>query len=202
MASFLEGVREASRFFMKQDDVHETLERVTRRLHDEGIDYALIGGLALFAHGFRRLTTDVDILTTREGLEAIHQRLVGRGFVPLFPGARKAIRDTANGTTVEFITAGEYPGDGKPKPVQFPEPLAASIDIDGVRVIEIEKLIELKLASGLTAPHRLSDLGDVQKLIELLKLPLSLAEKLDPSVRDTYIQYWHFNQNATGPDRE
>ena len=202
MASFLQEVREASKFFMKTDDVHETLSRVTRRLHDAGIDYALIGGMALFAHGYRRFTTDVDILTTPAGLDAIHQQLVGRGFVARFPGARKALRDTTTGVTVEFITTGEYPGDGKPKAVGFPDPATASVDIDGVRVISIEKLIELKLASGLTNPERLRDLADVQDLIAHLNLPLELADKLDPSVRDTYIQYWHLHQNSTGPDRE
>lgn len=51
--------------------------------------------------------------------------------------------------------------------------------------------------------RRLRDLGDVQDLIAALNLPLSLAGKLDPSVRDTYIQYWHANKNATtGPERE
>lgn len=198
----MEAVREAAKFFMKTDPVHETLARITRRLAEENIDYALIGGMALFAHGYRRFTEDVDILTTREGLEAIHARLVGLGYVPVFPGARKALRDTTTGTKVEFITTGEYPGDGKPKAVRFPEPSQVSEEIDGVKVIRIEKLVELKLASGLTNPNRLNDLGDVQRLIEHRNLPLDLAEKLDPSVRDTYIQYWHGNQNATGPDRE
>lgn len=187
---------------MKADEVHDTLARVTRRLQEERIDYALIGGMALFAHGYRRYTTDVDILITPSGLEAIHRQLVGRGFVPRFPGARKALRDTTTGVTVEFITTGEYPGDGKPKPVGFPDPATASVDIDGIHVITIEKLIELKLASGLSNPDRLRDLADVQDLIKHLKLPLEFAEKLDPSVRDKYVEFWHAHQNATGPDRE
>jgi len=202
VAPFLEGVREASKFFMKTDDVHDTLRRVTRRLQEAGVDYALIGGMALFAHGYRRFTTDVDILTTPTGLDTIHQQLVGRGFVPRFPGARKALRDTSTGVTVEFITTGEYPGDGKPKPVGFPDPATASVDIDGIRVISIEKLVEIKLASGLTNLQRMRDLADVRDLIAHLDLPLDLAEKLDASVRDTYIQYWHDYQNSTGPDRE
>ena len=202
MPSFLEELRETSKFFMKADEVHDTLARVTRRLQEAGIDYALIGGMALFAHGYRRYTTDVDILTTPDGLSAIHQQLVGRGFVPLFPGARKALRDTNTGVTVEFITTADYPGDGKPKPVGFPDPATASVDIDGVRVITIEKLIELKLASGLSNEKRMRDLSDVMDLIANLNLPLEFAEKLDPSVRDTYIKYWNANQNYTGPDRE
>lgn len=56
--------------------------------------------------------------------------------------------------------------------------------------MRLEKIIELKLVFGLAAaPQRLFDLGLVQKVIEHLNLPLDLAEKLDPSVRDTYIEY-------------
>jgi hypothetical protein len=76
---------------------------------------------------------------------------VGRGYVPLFPGRRKALRDTTTGVKVDLIAAGEYPGDGKPKPVVFPDPRDFSVDIEGYRVITHEKLIELKLASGLPA---------------------------------------------------
>jgi hypothetical protein len=189
--SYREALRRGSDFFMKRDIVNETLERITRRLEDEAIPYAIIGGMALPAHGFMRFTEDVDILTTREGLETIHARLVGRGYVPAFPGARKALRDTVTGVKVEFITAGEYPGDGKPKPVVFPDPREASIEAEGYRVITLPKLIELKLASGLTAAHRrLRDLADVQDLITALKLPREIGEQLDGSVRGEYFRMW------------
>ena len=50
--------------------------------------------------------------------------------------------------------------------------------------------------------HRLRDLADVQDLIAALRLPLELAEQLDPSVREKYREFWYAIQNATGPDRE
>lgn len=176
----------------KREDVERALERITDRLAEEGIDYAVIGGMALVAHGYVRFTNDVDLLTTPEGLDAIHKRLVGRGWVPKFPGARKALRDTDSGVTVEFLTTGEYPGDGKPKPVAFPDPSNASVEIDGRSVITLPKLIELKLASGMTASHRnLRDLGDVQALIEHFELPRELADELDPFVRDEYLRLWN-----------
>lgn len=175
---------------MKRGKVHEALERITHRLNEERIDYAVIGGMALAAHGYERFTSDVDLLTTREGLEAIHQKLVGRGYVVSFSGARKSIRDTQAGVTIEFITSGEYPGDGQPKPVVFPDPRTASVEREGYSVIALPKLIELKLASGLSAPHRLRDLADVQDLIAALQLPRSLGEELDPSVRDEYYRLW------------
>src|SRR5206468_8486354 len=100
--SFERTLQEGSDFFMKRGKVHEALERITSRLREEGIDYAVIGGMALAAHGYERFTSDVDLLTTREGLEGIHQKLVGRGYVPSFSGARKSIRDTQAGVTIEF----------------------------------------------------------------------------------------------------
>src|SRR5258708_5343736 len=112
----------ASAFFMRKDDVHETMRRLSTRLREESVPHAILGGMALALHGYLRVTADVDVLTTPDGLTRIHERLVGRGYVPSFPGARKSLRDTQTGVTVEFITAGEYPGDGKPKPVRFPEP--------------------------------------------------------------------------------
>ena len=86
--------------------------------------------------------------------------------------------------------------DGKPKPFAFPEPKSVSVERDGYRVITLEKLIELKLASGMTALHRLRDLADVQDLISLLGLPLTLGEQLDASVRNEYRRLWGTVQPA------
>jgi hypothetical protein len=52
------------------------------------------------------------------------------------------------------------------------------------------------LASGLSAPHRLRDLADVQDLVDALDLPAELAEKLDESVRDEYHRLWQTVQDA------
>lgn len=184
---------------MKRGSIYDTLNKVTRRLREEKIDYAVVGAMALSAHGFRRFTEDVDLLTTPEGLDAIHQRLVGRGYVPAFPGARKKLRDTETGVRVDFITSGEYPGDGKPKPVRFPEPREVSVEREGYSVITLTKLVELKLVAGLTAADRLKDLADVQELIKVVKLPRELGEQLDPSVRDEYYRIWDAAQNVHDP---
>lgn len=199
-----ERLKLAGDFFMKKDDVHQTMRRLSDRLKEENIPYAIIGGMALNLHGFMRVTGDVDVLTTREGLDAIHQRLIGRGYVRKFQGERKRIRDTTTGISVDFITTGEYPGDGKPKPVVFPDPAEAVIR-DGIEVIDLPKLIELKIASGLSSEERyLIDLGDVQKAISEMRLPRELADQLHPSVRPEYIRMWEAwkNRPATAPDYE
>lgn len=181
---------------MGQGNVYETLRELARRLDQEDVDYALIGGMALVAHGYRRFTEDVDILMTPEGLEAFKQRLLGRGYVPAFQGAHKVFRDTETGVRIEIVTTGEYPGDGKPKPVAFPDPTQARFAREGVWLITLEKLIELKLASGLSAPHRLKDLSDVQDLILRLNLPIEFMSELDPSVRAEYKRLWEAAQSA------
>lgn len=199
-----ERLKLAGDFFMKKDDVHDTMRRLSDRLKSENIPYAIIGGMAFNLHGFIRVTGDVDVLTTREGLTAIHERLIGRGYLPKFRGARKAIRDTTTGIGVDFITAGEYPGDGKPKPVVFPDPSEAVVR-DGTEVLDLPKLIELKIASGLSSEERyLLDLGDVQKAISELRLPRDLADQLDPSVRPEYLRMWEAwkNRPTTAPDYE
>ena len=175
---------------MKTDPVHATLNELARRLDEAGIDYAIVGGMALGYHGFVRVTQDVGLLLTGAGYTRFIESLVGLGYVPLFPGARKKFKDTRTGVSIDILTAGEYPGDGEVKPVVFPDPAHVFEVIDGVRVARLVTLIELKLASGMTAPNRLSDLGDVQRLIEILKLPEDLAESLNPYVRDTYKRLW------------
>jgi hypothetical protein len=181
--------KEGSMHFEKESAVHKTLRKIAKKLEDLHIPYAIVGGMAMFFHGFRRFTEDVDILVTKEGLNEIHSKLEGLGYVPPFAGS-KQLRDTDTGVRVEFLVTGEYPGDGKPKPVAFPRPEDSSITIDGMQFLQLPKLMELKLASGMTNPNRLKDLADAQELIKSLNLPEELASQLSPFVRDKYRELW------------
>ena len=178
---------EGLRYFMGQGDLHGTLAQLSSDLDREGIDYMVIGAVALLAYGYPRFTEDIDLVLTKEGLEAFHQNLIGVGYLPAFQGARRKLRSTRDGVSIEVLTSGDYPGDGKPKPVSFPVPAEASIEVEGVRIVTLEKLVELKLASGMTAPDRLKDLADVQELIKLRGLTSEFAEQLDPYVREQFL---------------
>jgi predicted nucleotidyltransferase len=186
--SFAEVYAEGRRYFMGEGSLNNTVAQLATDLKDHGIDYMVIGAVALLAHGYPRFTEDVDLVLTPEGLEVFHRELIGLGYLPAFPGAKKRLRSTRDGVTIEVMTTGEYPGDGKPKPVNIPEPSAASTEINGIQVVTLEKLIELKLASGMTAPHRLKDLADVQELIKIRELEPEFAERLDPYVREKFVE--------------
>jgi hypothetical protein len=184
----VERYAEVSRYFMGQGKLNLALAKLARDLKEHGIDYMVIDALALFEHGYARLTEDIDLVMMIEGLEIFHRELIGLGYLPAFQGAKKRLRSTTDGITIEVMITGEYPGDGKPKPVSISDPATASVEIDGVRFVTLEKLIELKLASGMTAPHRLKDLADVQELIKVRGLQPEFAERLDPYVRDKFVE--------------
>lgn len=182
------ALREGSNHFGGGSAVHKALLKITRRLADLHIPYVVAGGMALFLHGYRRFTEDVDIVVRPEGLQQLHQNLEGLGYVPLFPGSR-GLRDAEHGVRIEFLVTGEYPGDGKPKDIAFPDPSAVAVEMEGLFFLRLDALVELKLASG-ASPGRRKDLGDVQELIRLLNLPAAFAERLRPSVRESYLTLW------------
>lgn len=181
------ALREVARFFMQSDPVFETLRGITQKLASLNVPYAVIGGMALVAHGYRRTTEDVDILVTKEGLDKVHKSVVGLGYVPLFESSRN-LRDSTTGVRVEFVVTGQFPGDGKEKPVSFPSPEDVAVELDHIRYARLTTLVELKLASGMTNAGRLRDLADVQELIRVLKLSKSFAEQLNPYVRKKFLE--------------
>ena len=181
--------------------MNQTLKQLAADLDSRGIAYAVIGAVALNQHGYNRFTTDVDILLSKEGLARFQRELVGRGYRPAFNGATKKFRSTLENVPIEIITTGEFPGDGKPKAVVFPDPSSVSVEIDGVQTVRLETLVELKLASGMTGKGRRKDLADVQELIRVLGLPADFAEKLDESVRAIFLELWdELRDGAANPD--
>lgn len=179
---------EGLRYFMGEGTINKTLVRLANDLDRHGIDYIVIGAIALLAHGYPRFTEDVDLVMTSEGLQKFHDELVGLEYTPVFSGAKKRLRSTTDGLPIEVMTTGEFPGDGKPKPVSMPRPSDASVEIDGIKFVTLEKLIELKLASGISAADRLKDLADVQELIKIKRLDADFAVRLDPYVRAKYLE--------------
>jgi hypothetical protein len=171
------------------------LEKIAKLLDDEGIPYALVGALALNEHGYQRTTVDVALLLTGEGLAAFKARHLGRGYLEKFPGSR-GLKDTETGVNIDVVLSGDYPGDGKPKPVAFPDPSTVAVRGAKVAMLPLPRLVELKLASGMTAPHRLRDLADVIELIRLVHLSAELEDQLNPFVRAKYAELWLAAQAA------
>lgn len=181
---------------MGTSDVHVALTRITRRLHELGTPYAVVGGMAINAHGLLRATTGVDLLVTPDGLRSFKAASLGVGWIERFPGSR-GVRDAENRVPIDFLVTGGIPGDGTPRGVVFPDPAEAAVELAGTWYLTLAKLVELKLASGLSAPDRPRDFDDVIRLVRLHGLGEHFADGLHPYVRAKFAELWRYAQKPS-----
>jgi hypothetical protein len=180
--SFMKRLQEIGMFFAKRSPQHQAMRRLARRLEKAGIPYAIMGAMAVNAHGAERTTKDVDVLLTQEGLDRFRQEFVGQDYDPIEGRSRRFVERKSK-VTVDCLVTGRYPGSGKPGPVAFPHPDEVSQEIENVRVINLPQLVQLKLAA-----RRYSDFGDVVFLIRVHNLDESFQEKLHSSVHRDFIE--------------
>lgn len=194
MDTMLEIAKRVDAFMMERSPVHDTMRRLAKAFNDLEISFAIAGAMAANAHGHRRTTADVDVLLRREDLTRFKQRWIGLGWVDLFEGS-KGFKDALNGVKVDVLIVGDYPGDGKPKPVSFPTPESVrEVRDESLPYLNLKSLLELKLASGMTAAHRMQDLADVIQLIRVNALQLDFSDQLAPFVREKFIELWQAAQ--------
>lgn len=181
-SSIVEGLR---RDQMHTRDIASALEKIKKLFEQEGIPFALLGAQAMRHYGYIRHTEDIDLLTTKEGLEKIHEKLIGKGIVTRFQEARKSFKETEYNVPIDVITTGEHAGSQE-SPVIYPDPETFVMQ-EGVRIPELSKLIEFKLASGQwgNRPH---DFGDVFNLIKSNNLNETYTDKLHLSLRPKFLE--------------
>ncbi|MGV3485397.1 MAG: hypothetical protein ACO1RT_13345 [Planctomycetaceae bacterium] len=194
--SVSEALHKADEFYMRHGPVYQAAARICKTLDEMGIPFAVAGALAVNVHGHERMTADVDLLLRPEDLKRFKDRWLGLGWTEKFPGSR-GMRDAVLNVSIDILITGDYPGDGLVKPVSFPDPQGASErDANGVPVLKLEKIIELKLASGMTAPDRPRDLDDVIQLIRKNDLTRQYGESLNPYVHETWFRLWDASRRS------
>jgi hypothetical protein len=179
---FLQALKELSMFFQGRDKVHQSMRRVAKRLDKAKIPYAVVGGMAVFAHNHRRATNDVDILLTPDGFAEFRKQFVP-GDYGTVPGRARRFVDVANEVTLDVLVTGSFPGSGQPGPIAYPNPEEVSEKIGKLRVVDLPTLVQLKLAA-----RRYQDFADVVALIRANGLDEAFAERLHPSVRGDFIE--------------
>ena len=196
-ARFAQGAEYCRRFFVGEADAQRALYRLTAILEAEDLPYAIIGAFALNEYGHRRATVDVDLVMRDEHLQEFKRRHLGQGYEERVPGTGK-LRDSVHGVDIDVLSTGRFPGDDKPKPIAFPDPATVALRGKQFALLPMPRYIELKLASGMVAPHRGKDLVDVQELIKSAGLPASVSDELHPWVREKFLELWRLAQ-ATDP---
>lgn len=178
---------------MGQAEAQLALRKLTAILEADGVPYAIIGAFALNEYGHRRVTVDVDLVMREEHLQEFKRRHLGKGYEERVPGTGKLL-DTEHGVNIDVLATGRFPGDDKPKPIAFPDPETAAMRGERFALLPMPTYIELKLASGMVAPHRAKDLVDVQELIKSARLSATLADELHPWVRAKFLELWRLAQ--------
>ncbi|MBX3130779.1 MAG: hypothetical protein KF718_28935 [Polyangiaceae bacterium] len=190
---FTRGVEYCGRFFMEMSEAHKALYKLTALLEAEGLAYAIIGAFALNEYGHHRVTVDVDLVMREDDLQVFKSRWLGRGYAERVAGTGKLL-DTEFNVPVDVLSTGRFPGDDKPKPIAFPDPRTMALRGERFALLPMPCWIELKLASGMVAPHRGKDLVDVQELCRSAQLPRETANELHPWVRDKFLELWELAQ--------
>jgi hypothetical protein len=179
---FRERLKEIDMFFLGRGREHQTLRRLARNLKKAGVPYAIMGGMAVNAHGAERTTRDVDVLLTPEGFEPFQRAFVGSDYDRVAGRPRRFV-DRRAGITVDVLLTGRFPGSGRPGPIAFPDPADVSEEIKRIHFLKLTTLIQLKLAAS-----RHYDFGDVVFLIRAHNLDESFKHQLHATVQQDFIE--------------
>lgn len=162
-----------------------TLEAIVGALNDENVRYLIVGGLAVAAHGYGRVTFDVDLVVQLqpENVNRAVDALERLGYRPLVPVSARDFADVAirhtwvqNKGMVVFQLHSEQHRETRidlfvTEPFDFDDEYENALVgelLPGlqVRFVRIETLIRMKEAAG-----RGKDQEDVRQLKLLLENP-------------------------------
>ncbi|TAN54315.1 MAG: hypothetical protein EPN19_06805 [Betaproteobacteria bacterium] len=147
--------------------------RIARWFAESGVDYALVGGYALAAHGLNRFTEDVDVLVDPSAANSLRW-IVALARLP--DGAARELQSDPDvfGSQKQYairindeITVDVLPAAAGKSWDQL-KPHIVTVDVDGValRVLDLEGLLETK--RGLR-PRDQADAALIERAIEALR---------------------------------
>jgi hypothetical protein len=152
------------------------LARLLKALHDAGVQFIIVGGVAATAHGSARVTQDIDISYSRaaKNLERIVAAL--RPFDPYLRGApqglpfewstatlRAGLNFTLTTTAGDIDLLGEIVGGGTYEDL-IPHTISAAIFGRETRILDLPWLIRVKRAAG--RPRDLEVIAELEALRE------------------------------------
>jgi hypothetical protein len=117
----------------------ETATQCHELLADAEIPHAILGGVAVCLHGYKRNTVDVDLLIRNEDAKAVRETLEGEQFTW---NAKTKEFKAPSGVLIQFLIAGEKAGNDSE--VKLPDPSDARVktEIEELPVLTLARLIE------------------------------------------------------------
>lgn len=152
------------------------LERLLGALHDGGVDFILVGGVAARAHGSARVTQDVDVSYSRAEPNLARLVTALAPFNPYLRGAPRglpfewSVATLQAGLNFTLTTAvgdidllGEIVGGGRYEDL-LPHTIAITAFGREIRVLDLPWLIHVKRAAG--RPKDLEVIAELEALEE------------------------------------
>lgn len=167
---------------------NESLWEVATYCHElfrkSEIQHSICGGVAVCLHGYQRNTTDIDLIIQKDDAPKVKQLLLSEGY--RWDEENNEFHSPSE-IAVQFLIAGEKAGKGSE--VKIPEP-SGELNVEereGLSVVRLSRLIEMKLACGMNNLRRThKDFADVVELIAIRNLDGSFARFLHSSLRETF----------------
>ncbi|MBI4878555.1 MAG: hypothetical protein HY812_02705 [Planctomycetes bacterium] len=126
----------------------------------------VVGGIAVFLHGYRRTTADIDLLAAAPRETAAVLEKLGATWDEQH---REHVLD---GVPIHLVTLDQ--AGGPPQEI---------VRIQGVAAVSLRDLVRQKLRTGLDRPDRAQDLADVVELIRHVPLDKRFASRLPKTLR-------------------
>lgn len=158
-----------------------SIEAVARSLNDAGVQFVVVGGLAVVAHGYPRSTQDLDLVIRLDAptIRAAFRALDALGYRPIVPVTAEGFADPAQrarwiherGMTVLGFQSDLHPETAvdvfATEPFDFQSEHSAAVVeevADGVpiRIVRLPMLMQLKMTAG--RPQDLADVAELRRL--------------------------------------
>jgi hypothetical protein len=145
------------------------------------------GGWAVWRHGYLgRVTQDVDIVVPAARIEEFLRVAAVSGFevTPTSAGLWPKLRHKETGINIDILPEGATPGtQSNPAPTTIPHPARLGARPSRLSYIDLNGLIELKLAAG-----RARDESDVVELLRANPEQVNAVREHLASVNDRYVK--------------
>jgi hypothetical protein len=152
------------------------LSTIVQDFEECGIDYCVIGSLAVRCHNYVRFGDDIDVLVSKETYPKIGQFFIGNGY-SYRPGSERHLYCEFLGGRIPLDVSVEgEERDGFP----LPDPRTSRVKVLGRWYASLPLLITLKI--------RAEDLGDVFQMIRENTLREEFAAGLEPDVREKFLE--------------
>lgn len=188
MKSFRVFFNQSKFMIESQINTKIALYKLGKILNENKINYCIIGSIVMIHHNYIRYTEDIDILVDTKDKELLLDLPAGQ--IRTFDNTQRKIRLVNPSTNIDVIYSGDTGDDKVVFSFPLPNLVSENIKVNNIFIpfLSLKNLILFKLRSGIYAKGRLSDLGDIQKLIQLNNLPITFCNDLRSDLKEKYIE--------------